>query len=52
LRRLQPLHPSALLIDQDRRIGLADGCTQFLNQLSNLAGRVDIALEKDEPHGR
>ena len=45
MRRPEPLHPAALLVDQDRRIGLAERLPQFPNKLSDLSRRFDIPLE-------
>ncbi len=45
VRRAEALDPAALLVDQDRRIGLANGAAQLLNKPSDLRGRLDIPLE-------
>ena len=48
MRRAEPLHPAALLVDQDRRIRIFDKAPQFANEPSNLRRRIDVALEQDE----
>ncbi|MGY4488269.1 hypothetical protein ACVWWR_007460 [Bradyrhizobium sp. LM3.2] len=48
MRRSQPLHPSALLVDQDRGISRTRSRSQFRNECSNLSRRLNIALEEDE----
>ena len=45
VRRTEPLHPAAFLVDQDRRIGLSIEFPQFTNKISYLRGRLDISLE-------
>ena len=52
MRRPEPLHAAAFLIDQHRRIGPADRLAKARDQPANLLGRLDIALEDDEPPGR
>jgi len=49
VRRPHPLDPSALLIDQDRRFGIADGGPQFVGERPHLLRRVDVSPEQDEP---
>ena len=52
MRRPEPLHPAALLVDQDRRVVAADRLAQrFADQPRTCSGRLDIALEKDEAPG-
>ena len=48
VRRAEALHPAALLVDQDRRVRLAERLAQFANKLSDLRRRFDIPLEQDE----
>jgi len=38
VRRTEPLHPAAFLIDQNRSLGVADRSTQFLNKTIYLLG--------------
>ena len=45
VRRPQPLHPAALLVDQDGCVGDPHEAPQFGNQPSDLPGVVDIAPE-------
>ena len=53
IRRAEPLHPAALLVDQDRRIRLADGFPQFANKHERLAPDVSMfRLNRMKPHGR
>ena len=52
MRRPEPLHAAALLIDQHRRIGPADRRAELSDQPANLLGRRDVALEDDQPPGR
>jgi hypothetical protein len=51
MRRAQPRHPTALLVDQDRRVGTADGGAQVVNQRSDLGRARAIARKQDEPPG-
>ena len=51
VRRPQPLLASALLIDQDRRVGALDTGAQLLDQAAQLVRRLDIAFEDDEAPG-
>src|ERR1700756_3780779 len=44
MRRREALPPAALLVDQDRRVGLADGVSQFLNQRNNLSRGFNVPL--------
>ena len=39
VRRLQPRHPAAFLVDQDRRRRIAHRFAQLLNQRFDLVGR-------------
>ena len=48
MRRPEALDPAALLVDQDRRVGVADTSPQFLNQPSDLRRRFNVPLEQDE----
>ena len=48
VRRPHPLDPSALLVDQDWRIRVADRGAQFIRQRPHLIRRVDVAPEQDE----
>ena len=45
MRRAETLDPSALLVDQDRRIRFADGFAQLLNKKSNLFGCFNVPFE-------
>ena len=47
MRMTQPLHPSAFLVDQHRRVG-SDRLTAFRGELLDLARRAHIAVEQDE----
>jgi hypothetical protein len=51
MRRAEALHPATLLIDQDRRIALAEFPAQFANKPSDLRRRLDIPFEQDEAPG-
>ncbi len=48
VRRPHPLHPAALLVDQDRGTGVADAVAQRVSQGPHLLRTVDIAPEQDE----
>jgi hypothetical protein len=48
MRRPKPLHPTAFLIDQDRRDRLAEDAAQFANKRRYLVRRFDITLEEDK----
>ena len=48
MRRLQPRHPAALLVDQHRRVGAPDAAAQRADQRADLVGRLAIAREQDE----
>jgi hypothetical protein len=48
MRRPQPGHAPAFLVDQHRGIRLAQAIPQFINQRRYLIRRFDIALEQDE----
>ena len=53
MRRSEPLHPAAFLVDQDRGIGIADGFPQFPQQVKQLEPGVSILrLNRMKPHGR
>ncbi len=49
MRRPHALHAPALLIDQDRRIRPADSRAEISRQPPHLFGRLDVALEEDQP---
>ena len=51
VRRSHALHPSAFLVDQNRRIGPARRSAQRIGQRPHLVRRADIALEQDEAPG-
>src|ERR1043166_10155697 len=44
MRRAQPLHPPALLVDQDGSVGAADRITKIINQCTNLVRTADVAI--------
>ena len=48
MRRPEPLHPPALLIDQHRSFGNAYRFEGILNQPGDLGFVLDVALEQDE----
>jgi len=48
MRRPQPSHAAALLVDQHRCIVSPDAITQRGNQLAELVGRSAIAPEQNE----
>ena len=48
MRRPQPRHPTALLVDEDRCIVTADAFAQRGDQLTDLTGRETIAPEQNE----
>ena len=48
MRRAEALHPAALLIDQDRGIGLPTRSRIPPTSRATCAGDVDVALEQDE----
>ncbi len=48
VRRAHALDPTALLVDQDRRVGIVDGLAQLVSQGAQLVGVVDVAAEDDE----
>ena len=50
MRRAQPLHPAALLIDQDGRV-TAEGGAEIVDQPAQRVGVRDIALEDDQTPG-
>jgi hypothetical protein len=47
MRRTEPLHPTALLIDQHRGPGVADGVAKFFNKPKDLLGRLNVAFKQD-----
>jgi hypothetical protein len=47
-RRPDALDAPAFLVDQNRRIGIADAVAQGRHQIGDLAGFADIASEQDE----
>ncbi len=48
VRRAQPRHPAAFLVDQDRRVVAADAAAQRGDQIAHLIGRAAVAAEQDE----
>ena len=48
MRRPQPLHAAALLIDQHRRV-ISDGRAKFRDETAHFIGRSNITREKNEP---
>ncbi|MGL3208210.1 hypothetical protein [Bradyrhizobium sp. BR 1433] len=48
MRRAEPLHPPAFLVDQDRGIGDADCGPEFPNKSRHLGRTLDVALEQNE----
>jgi len=48
MRRAQPLHPSALLVDQHRDVVPPANRSEFVSQRVDLGGIDDVALEQDE----
>lgn len=48
MRRAEPGHAAAFLVDQNRRIAAADTLTQRSHQITNLTGRATVALEQNE----
>ena len=48
MRRSEPGHPPAFLVDQHRGIRLAQTIPQFPNKRRYLIRRLDIAFEQDE----
>ena len=47
VRRPEPLHPAALLVDQDGRIG-AQFMQSFINKASDLRLIFNVSLEQDQ----
>ena len=47
-RRAQALHPAALLVDEDRRVGAADAVAHCGDQVADLLGLADVAGKQDE----
>ena len=45
MRRPEPLHPTAFLVDQDRRVGVTNQIPHFFNKSRNLSRCLDVALE-------
>src|SRR6185437_10362616 len=50
-RRFQARDAAALLVDQNRRMAVADRVTQGCNEAADLVAVMDIAREEDEPPG-
>jgi hypothetical protein len=48
MRRLQPLHAAAFLIDQDRGVGAAGNRAQFSYKRTKLSGIFDVARKYDK----
>ena len=48
VRRPQPRHPAAFLVDQHRRLGARHRGAQLLDQPVGALGRVDVAGKQDE----
>ena len=48
MRRAEPLHPAALLVDQDRGVVAADDLAKICNKRATCVGRLDVALEQDQ----
>ena len=48
MRRTQPRHPAAFLVDQYRRVVAADASAQRADQIAHLVGRTAIAAEQNE----
>ena len=48
MRRPQPGHAAALLIDQHRHVVTTDALAQRGDELADLIGRVAVAPEQDE----
>ena len=48
MRRTQPRHPAAFLIDQNRRVVAADAAAQRADQIAHLIGRAAVAAEQNE----
>jgi len=51
MRRPQPLHPPAFLVDQDRGIRVFCQVLEFANKIRYLGRRLNIALEQDKAPG-
>ena len=51
MRRTQPRHAAAFLVDQDRRILAPDAAAQRSDQLAHLLGRTAVAPEQNEAGG-
>ncbi len=50
-RRLQPLHPSAFLIDEHQRFRVVDSLAQGFGQTAHLVRILDVAGEQNEAPG-
>ena len=48
MRRPEPSHLSAFLVNQDRRVAASDRLAERHNQVANLVGEAAIAPEQDE----
>jgi hypothetical protein len=48
VRRGQPLHPPAFLIDQDRDIQAPHASPEIINDIGDLLWVIDIPLEQDQ----
>ena len=48
VRRTQPRHPAAFLVDQNRRVVAADAAAQRADQITHLTGRAAVAAEQNE----
>jgi hypothetical protein len=48
VRRTQPCHPAAFLVDQNRRVVAADAAAQRVDQIAHLTGRAAVAAEQNE----
>ena len=51
VRRLQAAHAAAFLVDQDRRVGAADGVAEGGGERADLVGVAAIALKQDQAEG-
>ena len=48
MRRPQPSHSAALLVDQDRSVAAPDRAAQRGDQITDLVGRAAVAPEQDK----
>ena len=48
MRRTQPRHAAAFLVDQNRRVVAADAAAQRGDEIANLTGRAAVAAEQNE----